>query len=32
MMSIVAAGLKDGDIRAFADWYAQVVLEIAPPG
>jgi cytochrome c553 len=31
VMSAVAADLTDEDIRAFADWYAAVKLEIAPP-
>jgi cytochrome c553 len=32
VMSAVAADLTDDEIRALADWYAQVTLEIAPPG
>lgn len=31
IMSEVAAGLTDAEIREIADWYAAVALEIAPP-
>lgn len=31
IMSEVAAGLSDAEIRAIADWYAAVTLEIVPP-
>jgi cytochrome c553 len=29
-MSQIAASLTDAEIRAVADWYAAVVLEITP--
>ena len=32
IMSEIAADLTDEEIRAFADWYAAVGLEITPPG
>lgn len=32
IMSDIAAGMSDEDIRAVADWYSQVQLEISPPG
>ena len=32
VMSEIAAGLSDEEIRAVADWYAAITLEIAPPG
>lgn len=31
VMSDIAAGLSDAEIRELADWYAAVTLEIAPP-
>ena len=31
IMSEVAAGLSDAEIREIADWYAAVTLEILPP-
>jgi len=31
IMSEVAAGLSDAEIREVADWYAAVTLEIVPP-
>lgn len=31
IMSVVAEGLSDAEIRAAADWYAAVALSIAPP-
>lgn len=31
-MNEIAAALTDAEIRAVADWYAAVTLEIAPPG
>lgn len=31
VMSAIAAELTDEDIRAYADWYANVILEIEPP-
>ncbi|WP_308916488.1 c-type cytochrome [Jannaschia sp. LMIT008] len=32
VMSDIAADLTDAEIRAYADWYAAVDLEIRPPG
>ena len=31
IMSVIAAGMSDADIRSAADWYAAVKLEISPP-
>lgn len=32
VMSGIAADLSDAEIRAVADWYADVTLQITPPG
>jgi cytochrome c553 len=32
VMTEIASGLSDAEIRAVADWYAAVGLEIVPPG